>query len=106
MHAAGGPASASAPPFALRRMNRSPFRAYSNYNAPKMSAANEPASARADLKQFFRNMSPSMSEDEMCYRIQEIISLLDVRVEEAWEIYADHPPLLEVYWDYLNKSDE
>jgi hypothetical protein len=32
--------------------------------------------------------------------------MLDVGVEEAWEVYADHPPPLEVYWDHLNKIDE
>jgi hypothetical protein len=40
---------------------------------------------RADLKQFFRNVSPAVSEDEFSYRIQEIISVLDVGVEEAWK---------------------
>jgi hypothetical protein len=39
--------------------------------------------ARADLKQLFKNVSPAVSEDELCYRIHEIISLLDVGVEEA-----------------------
>jgi hypothetical protein len=62
--------------------------------------------ARADLKQFFNNVSPTCSEDELCYMIQEIISVLDVGIEEAWDIYADHPPQLEVYWDMLNKIDE
>jgi hypothetical protein len=61
---------------------------------------------RVDLKQFFRNMSPAVSEDEFSYRIQERISVLKIDVEEAWEVFADHPPPLEVYWDHLNKIDE
>jgi hypothetical protein len=39
--------------------------------------------AKTDLWQFFRNMSPAVSKDEFCYRIQEIIKVLDVGVEEA-----------------------
>jgi hypothetical protein len=61
---------------------------------------------RVDLKQFFINMSPAVSEDEFSYRIQERISVLKIDVEEAWEVFADHPPPLEVYWDHLNKIDE
>jgi hypothetical protein len=61
---------------------------------------------RVDLKQFFINMSPAVSEDEFSYRIQEGISVLKIDVEEAWEVFADHPPPLEVYWDHLNKIDE
>jgi hypothetical protein len=61
---------------------------------------------RADLKQLFRNVSPACSKDELCYRIQEIINVLDVGVQEAWEIYMDHPSPFEVYWDMLNKIDE
>jgi hypothetical protein len=44
--------------------------------------------ARADLKQYIRNVTHAMFEDEICYRIQEVVNLLDVVVEEAWEIYA------------------
>jgi hypothetical protein len=62
--------------------------------------------ARADLKQFFRNVSPVCSEDELCYKIQEIITMLDIGIEEAWDIYTDHPPPLKVYWDMLEKIDE
>jgi hypothetical protein len=61
---------------------------------------------RVDLKQFLINMSPAVSEDEFSYRIQERISVLKIDVEEAWEVFADHPPPLEVYWDHLNKIDE
>jgi hypothetical protein len=28
--------------------------------------------ARADLKQYIRNVTPAMFEDEICYRIQEV----------------------------------
>jgi hypothetical protein len=58
--------------------------------------------ARADLKQFFRN---AVSKDEFSYRIQEIISVLDVGVE-VWKVYVDHPPPLEVYWVMLSKINE
>jgi hypothetical protein len=53
--------------------------------------------ARADLKQFFKNMSPGVSEDEFSYMIQEIISVLHEGVDEAWDVYANHPPPREVY---------
>jgi hypothetical protein len=59
--------------------------------------------ARADLKEFFRSVSPRCSEDEFWYRIQEIINVLDIGIEEAWKIYGNHPPPLEVYWDNLEK---
>jgi hypothetical protein len=49
---------------------------------------------RADLKQYIRNVTRAMFEDEICYMIHEVVNLLDVGVEEAWEIYADHPPPL------------
>jgi hypothetical protein len=52
--------------------------------------------ARADLKQLFLIASPAMHEDELSYRIQEVIGVLDVGVGEAWEVYANHPPPLEV----------
>jgi hypothetical protein len=51
---------------------------------------------RADLKQLFLIASPAMHEDELSYRIQEVIGVLDVGVGEAWEVYANHPPPLEV----------
>jgi hypothetical protein len=59
--------------------------------------------ARADLKEFFRSVSPRCSEDEFWYMIQEIINVLDIGIEEAWKIYGNHPPPLEVYWDNLEK---
>jgi hypothetical protein len=52
---------------------------------------------RVDLKQFFENMSPGVSEDEFSYMIQEIISVLHEGVDEAWGVYANHPPPHEVY---------
>jgi hypothetical protein len=53
--------------------------------------------ASADLKRSLEYVSVEVTGDDICFRLNDVIGLLDARVEQSWSIYADNPPPLSNY---------
>jgi hypothetical protein len=55
--------------------------------------------ASVDLKKLLEYVSVEVTGDDICFRLNDVIGLLDTGVEQSWSIYADNPPPLSNYWD-------